>query len=72
MWLGVNLITTHDPMFVCPPLTWLRLGILIESKGPTWLWATASEHNVLYQYALSNAEFVFLGLVSASYQRFPV
>ncbi|KFZ19602.1 hypothetical protein V502_03566 [Pseudogymnoascus sp. VKM F-4520 (FW-2644)] len=38
-------------------------GILIESKGPTWLWGTASEHNVLYQYALSNAKTTFLGLI---------
>ncbi|KAK1758023.1 pectin lyase fold/virulence factor [Echria macrotheca] len=38
-------------------------GILIESTRPTWLWATASEHNVLYQYQLNRAENVFMGLI---------
>jgi hypothetical protein len=36
-------------------------GVLIESKGPTWLYGTASEHNVLYQYELSKAENVYMG-----------
>lgn len=36
-------------------------GILIESQGPTWLYGTASEHNVLYQYQLSGAKDIFLG-----------
>ena len=38
-------------------------GILIESQGPTWLWGTAAEHAVLYQYQLSGAENVVMGLV---------
>lgn len=38
-------------------------GVLIESKGPTWLWGTSSEHNVLYQYQLSGAEKVVMGLI---------
>lgn len=36
-------------------------GILIESQGPTWLYGTASEHNVLYQYQLSGAKDIYLG-----------
>ncbi|KAJ6263043.1 Glucan 1,3-beta-glucosidase [Drechslerella dactyloides] len=36
-------------------------GILIESQGPTWLYGTGSEHNVLYQYQLHGAKDVFLG-----------
>ncbi|KAF2125602.1 glycoside hydrolase family 55 protein [Dothidotthia symphoricarpi CBS 119687] len=36
-------------------------GMLIESKGPTWLYGTASEHNVLYQYELSGAENIYMG-----------
>ncbi|KFY22052.1 hypothetical protein V493_06885 [Pseudogymnoascus sp. VKM F-4281 (FW-2241)] len=37
-------------------------GVLIESKpGPVWLWGTASEHNVLYNYQINNAANVFMG-----------
>jgi len=36
-------------------------GALIESQGPTWLYGTASEHSILYQYQLSNASNAFLG-----------
>ncbi|KAH7354209.1 pectate lyase superfamily protein-domain-containing protein [Plectosphaerella cucumerina] len=38
-------------------------GLLIESKGPTWLWGTSVEHCVLYQYQLSGAKNVLMGLI---------
>ncbi|GJN66193.1 hypothetical protein PLICBS_000209 [Purpureocillium lilacinum] len=38
-------------------------GILVESKKPTWLWGTASEHNVLYQYQFSGASQVFVSMM---------
>ncbi|KAM5453040.1 hypothetical protein McanCB49686_004992 [Microsporum canis] len=38
-------------------------GILIESKGPTWLYGTASEHSVLYQYQVSSAKDLLLGMI---------
>lgn len=39
-------------------------GILIESKaGPVWLWGTSSEHSVLYNYQVSQASNVFMGLI---------
>ncbi|KAA8650192.1 uncharacterized protein ATNIH1004_002873 [Aspergillus tanneri] len=38
-------------------------GFLIESHGPTWLYGTASEHNVLYQYQLSGAQNVVMGMI---------
>ncbi|KAI9279502.1 pectate lyase superfamily protein-domain-containing protein [Umbelopsis sp. AD052] len=39
-------------------------GILIESsQGPVWLYGTASEHNVLYQYQLSGASNVYMGMI---------
>jgi hypothetical protein len=38
-------------------------GILIESQGPTWLYGTASEHSVLYQYQLSQAKDIFMGMI---------
>ncbi|KAK6502302.1 hypothetical protein TWF506_002885 [Arthrobotrys conoides] len=50
-------------------------GVLIESTAPTWLWGTASEHSTLYQYQLSGASNVFMGLVqteSPYYQPSPL
>lgn len=49
-------------------------GVLIESTGPTWLYGTASEHNVLYQYQLSNASNILMGMIqteSPYYQAHP-
>ena len=39
-------------------------GILIESnRGPVWMYGTASEHNQLYNYQVSNASSVFMGMI---------
>ncbi|KAI3194501.1 CAZyme family GH55 [Penicillium roqueforti] len=38
-------------------------GILIESQGPTWLYGTASEHQVFYQYELYQAENIVMGMI---------
>ncbi|KAJ6514576.1 exo-beta-1,3-glucanase [Mycena vulgaris] len=38
-------------------------GILSESAGPVWMIGTASEHFVLYQYQLVNAQNHYLGLI---------
>lgn len=39
-------------------------GILIESaEGPNWLYGTAAEHSVLYNYQIANASNVFAGLI---------
>ncbi|KAL6234521.1 hypothetical protein BDW75DRAFT_241027 [Aspergillus navahoensis] len=49
-------------------------GVLIESQGPTWLYGTASEHCVFYQYQLSGAKEVVLGMIqteSPYYQPVP-
>ncbi|KAI1826247.1 glycoside hydrolase family 55 protein [Xylaria intraflava] len=37
-------------------------GVLIESQQPVWLWGTASEHSILYNYQISNAKNTFIGL----------
>ncbi|KAI1115122.1 glycoside hydrolase family 55 protein [Nemania sp. NC0429] len=37
-------------------------GVLIESQKPVWLWGTASEHSVLYNYQISNAKNTFIGM----------
>lgn len=39
-------------------------GVLIESQGPTWLYGTTSEHNVLYQYQFSRAQNTILGMLA--------
>ncbi|RAK97354.1 glycoside hydrolase family 55 protein, partial [Aspergillus ibericus CBS 121593] len=36
-------------------------GVLIESQGPTWFYGCASEHSILYQYQLYNAQDIYLG-----------
>ncbi|KAF3919916.1 hypothetical protein AA313_de0200320 [Arthrobotrys entomopaga] len=38
-------------------------GILIQSQGPTWLYGTASEHCILYQYQFSGAKNIFMGMI---------
>ncbi|WPH01347.1 Hypothetical protein R9X50_00418900 [Acrodontium crateriforme] len=38
-------------------------GILIESNGPTWLYGTASEHSMLYQYNFANSSNTFAGMI---------
>lgn len=48
--------------------------MLIESTHPTWLYASASEHNVLYQYMIRGANNLFLGMIqteSPYYQSTP-
>jgi len=38
-------------------------GVLIESQGPVWMYGTASEHNVMYQYNLANAQNVLMAMI---------
>ncbi|ERS95898.1 hypothetical protein HMPREF1624_07432 [Sporothrix schenckii ATCC 58251] len=38
-------------------------GVLIESRGPVWMVGTASEHSVLYNYQLTSASNVYMGLI---------
>lgn len=38
-------------------------GLLVESQGPVWLFGTASEHSVMYQYNFNSAVNVFAGLL---------
>lgn len=37
-------------------------GVLLESQNPVWLYGTASEHSVLYQYQLNNASNVYMSV----------
>lgn len=38
-------------------------GVLIESQGPVWMYGTASEHHLLYQYSLVQAHNVLLAMI---------
>ncbi|KAK1703500.1 LOW QUALITY PROTEIN: pectate lyase superfamily protein-domain-containing protein [Colletotrichum lupini] len=38
-------------------------GLLIESTEPTWLYGTASEHAIMYQYNFHNAASVFAAMI---------
>ncbi|CAH0017054.1 unnamed protein product [Clonostachys rhizophaga] len=38
-------------------------GLLVESTKPVWLWGTASEHNVLYNYHFQNAQSVYMTVI---------
>ncbi|KAI1335701.1 glucan 1,3-beta-glucosidase GLUC78 precursor [Xylariaceae sp. FL0016] len=37
-------------------------GVLIEAQNPVWMWGTASEHSVLYNYQITNAQNTFIGV----------
>jgi len=38
-------------------------GVLIRSAGPVWLWGTASEHSILYNYQFENVQALFAGFI---------
>jgi glucan 1,3-beta-glucosidase len=40
-------------------------GALIQSSGPVWLWGTASEHSILYNYQIDGAGAVFGGFMQS-------
>lgn len=42
---------------------YIARGFLIESTHPTWLYATASEHSVFYQYNFNGAANIFAGFL---------
>ncbi|KAK3291667.1 pectate lyase superfamily protein-domain-containing protein [Chaetomium fimeti] len=60
MWVADHDLDDADQ---APLNVYAARGMLIESQGPTWLWGTAAEHAVLYQYQLAGARNVVMGLV---------
>ncbi len=38
-------------------------GLLVESQGPVWMYGTAFEHSLLYQYNLHGAKDVLMALI---------
>lgn len=73
LWVGDHMIDTSDPGL--PQLSvYGARGFLIESQTATWLYGTASEHSVFYQYNFHNAQNIFTTMVqteSPYYQPVP-
>ncbi|KZT72230.1 glycoside hydrolase family 55 protein [Daedalea quercina L-15889] len=42
---------------------WSARGILSESQGPVWMIGTASEHSIMYEYGLANAQNHYMGFI---------
>ncbi|KAF2726063.1 glycoside hydrolase family 55 protein [Polychaeton citri CBS 116435] len=40
-------------------------GALFESSGPVWLWGTASEHSVIYNYQFNHVTSLFSGFMQS-------
>jgi glucan 1,3-beta-glucosidase len=38
-------------------------GLLVESQGPVWMYGTAFEHSLLYQYNLHGANNIYMGMI---------
>lgn len=38
-------------------------GVFIESQGPMWMYGTAAEHSVLYNYQLMGANNIYMGAI---------
>ncbi|EPE04207.1 hypothetical protein F503_04722 [Ophiostoma piceae UAMH 11346] len=60
MWIADHDMEDADQIQIS---VYAARGILIESQGPTWLWGTAAEHAVLYQYQLAGAKNIVMGLI---------
>ncbi|KAJ5211430.1 exo-1-3-beta-D-glucanase [Penicillium cinerascens] len=63
MWLWVADHDIDDPDNTQINVAVAR-GFLLEStSGPTWMYGTASEHSILYQYNFVNATNTFAGMI---------
>ncbi|KAK4186215.1 putative LysM domain-containing protein [Podospora australis] len=80
MWLWVADHMIDDPLLTDPMNNMEQLsvysarGMLIESQKATWLYGTASEHSVMYQYNFNKARNIyttFLQTESPYYQPTP-
>jgi hypothetical protein len=69
MWLWVADHMIDDPDLVSPSndmvqtSIYVARGLLIESTTASWLYGTASEHSVFYQYNFYNAANLFVGML---------
>ncbi|KAK1590378.1 uncharacterized protein LY79DRAFT_590568 [Colletotrichum navitas] len=56
-----DLIDTNNSMV--QPSIHIARGFLIESTKPTWLYGTASEHSVFYQYNFHSVANIYVGML---------
>lgn len=40
-------------------------GILVESQGPVWLYGSAFEHSMLYNFQVANAKEIYMGIIQS-------
>jgi hypothetical protein len=40
-------------------------GVLIQAKGAVWMWGTASEHSIMYNYQFDGAQALFSGFMQS-------
>ncbi|KAF6824052.1 LysM domain-containing protein [Colletotrichum plurivorum] len=67
LWLGDHMIDdpdlTSSKNDMVQTSIYAARGFLIESRKSTWLYATASEHAVFYQYNFHKAKNIFAGML---------
>ncbi|KAL7624109.1 hypothetical protein AAE478_005666 [Parahypoxylon ruwenzoriense] len=69
MWLWVADHMIDDPLLddanntMVQTSVYVARGFLIESQEATWLYGTASEHAVYYQYNFHHARNIFAGMI---------
>lgn len=69
MWLWVadhdldDADLTNDNNFMTQCSVYVGRGLLVESTNPVWLYGTASEHAVMYQYQFNKARHVYASMI---------
>ncbi|KAH8901136.1 pectin lyase-like protein [Thozetella sp. PMI_491] len=53
----------NDNNFLTQCSVYVGRGLLVESVNPVWLYGTASEHSVMYQYQFNNAAHVYATMI---------
>ncbi|CAK7205467.1 hypothetical protein SEUCBS139899_008242 [Sporothrix eucalyptigena] len=78
LWVADHLIDDpdlNDANNTMPQLSvYVARGMLIESREATWLYGTASEHSVYYQYNFNRAQNIFTTMIQSEapyYQPMP-
>ncbi|CAK7219716.1 hypothetical protein SBRCBS47491_003942 [Sporothrix bragantina] len=69
LWVADHLIDDPDTGSATNDMTQLSVysarGMLVESTSATWLYGTAAEHNVYYQYNFHNAQNIFTTMIQS-------
>ncbi|OAA55282.1 Pectin lyase fold/virulence factor [Niveomyces insectorum RCEF 264] len=66
LWVADHMIDVTGAGADLPQLSvYSARGLLVESQAATWLYGTASEHSVYYQYNFHNARNVFTTMIQS-------